>query len=99
MKALATEQEFILKSVFYQGLKQPLKQFGNLKFETIKDYDRFKIEMRKIESEIESSTKKEKDSAAKCNTVTQKSSDMEEVKDLLKQMNETIKSLEEQRDQ
>ena len=99
VKALAAEQESILKSVFYQGLKQPLKQFGNLKFETIKDYDRFKIEMRKIESEIESSTKKEKDSAAKCNTVTQKSSDMEEVKDLLKQMNEKIKSLEEQRDQ
>ena len=101
VKALEAKQESILKSVFYQGLKQPLKRFGNLKFETIKNYDRFKIEMRKIESELESSTKKEKDkeSAAKCNTVTQKSLDMEEVKDLLKQMSEKIKSLEEQRDQ
>ena len=32
-----------------------MKHFGNLKFETIKDYDRFKIEMRKIESELENS--------------------------------------------
>ena len=101
VKALDAKQESILKSVFYQGLRQPLKQFGNLKHETIRDYDRFKIEMRKIESELESSTKKEKEkeTPAKCNTVTQKSSDMEEVKNLLKQMNEKITALEEQRDQ
>lgn len=100
VRALEATQETILKSVFYQGLRQPLKQFGNLKFETIRDYDRFKIEMRKIESELESSTKKEKESAAKCSTITQKSSDMEEVKNLLKQMNEKINALEEQqRDQ
>ena len=101
VKALDPGQETILKSVFYQGLRQPLKQFGNLKFETIKDYDRFKIEMRKIVSELENSTKKEKDkeSSAKCNLVTQKSSDMDEVKDLLKQMNEKIKTLEEKQNQ
>ena len=101
VKALDPGQETILKLVFYQGLRQPLKQFGNLKFETIKDYDRFKIEMRKIESELENSTKKEKDkeSSAKCNLVTQKSSDMDEVKDLLKQMNEKIKTLEEKQNQ
>ena len=69
VKALDPEQETVLKSVFYQELRQPLKQFGNLKFETIKDYDRFKIEMLKKESELENSTKKEKDkeSSAKCN--------------------------------
>lgn len=101
VKALDAGQECILKSVFYQGLRQPLKQFGNLKYETIRDYDRFKIEMRKIESELESSTKKEneKESTTKCNTVTQRSSDMEEVKNLLKQMNEKINALEKQRDQ
>ena len=70
--ALDPGQETILKSVFYQGLRQPLKQFGNLKFETIKDYNRFKIEMQKIESELENSTKTEKDkeSSANCNLVT-----------------------------
>ena len=103
VKALDPGQEVILKSVFYQGLRQPLKQFGNLKFETIKDYDRFKIEMRKIESEMDSSTKKDKEkekkAAAKCNTVTIKPSDMDEVKELLKQMNDKIKKLEEDREQ
>lgn len=103
VKALSAGQEGILKSVFYQGLRQPLKQFGNLKFETVTDYDRFKIEMRKIESELESSTKKEKEkekeAAAKCNTVTYKSSDMDEVKDMLKKMNDKIKKLEEDKEQ
>ena len=101
VRALDAGQESILKSVFYQGLRQPLKQCGNLKYETIKDYDRFKIEMRKIESDLESSTKKEKEkeSAAKCSTITQKPSDIDEVKDLLKQMNEKIKVLEEKTDQ
>ena len=53
VKALTTTQECILKNVFYQGIKQLLKQCGNLKYETIKDFDRFKIEMRKIKSELE----------------------------------------------
>lgn len=47
VKALKPTQEEVLKSVFYQGLLQPLKQCGNLKYETIKNYDRFKVEMRK----------------------------------------------------
>ena len=96
VKALAATQECILKNVFYQGIKQPLKQCGNLKYETIKDYDRFKIEMRKIESELQSSSKKETENATKCQAVNQKPSEMEEVKDLLKKMNEKISALEEQ---
>lgn len=96
VKALKPTQEEILKSVFYQGLLQPLKQCGNLKYETIKDYDRFKVEMRKIESELEASTKKDKEKeSVKCNLINQKeSSDMKEVKDLLKEMNDRIKVLE-----
>lgn len=100
--ALTASQEDILKSVFYQGLKQPLKQFGNLKYETVKDYDRFKIEMRKIESELESASGKEpikaEDTKTKCNAMNQKqSSELHEVKELLKQMNDRIKSLEDQK--
>lgn len=97
VKALAATQECILKNVFYQGIKQPLKQCGNLKYETVKDYDRFKIEMRKIESELQSSSKKETETTTKCQAVNQKPSEMEEVKDLLKKMNEKINTLEEQR--
>lgn len=104
--ALKPSQGEILKSVFYQGLRQPLKQFGNLKYETVRDYDKFKIEMRKIESEMATTTptskesnSKEKDTSAKCNTMTQnQSAELQEMKKLLKEMNERIKSLEEQKD-
>ena len=99
VKALSTTQEAILKSVFYQGIKQPLKQCGNLKYETIADYDRFKIEMRKIESDLQETSKKETESTTNCQAVNQKPSEMQEVKELLKQMNEKINALEEQRDQ
>ena len=99
VKALQKTQESILKSVFYQGIKQPLKQCGNLKYETIADYDRFKIEMRKIENDLQATSKKENESSTKCQAVNQKPSEMQEVKDLLKKMNEKINALEEQRDQ
>lgn len=101
---LRQTQEEILKSVLYQGLKQPLKQFGCLKYETVKDYDKFKIEMRKIENEItlsavkETSTK-EKETGARCNATNQnQSSELKEMKELLKQMNEGIKSLAEKKE-
>ena len=71
----------------------------DLKYETIADYDRFKIEMRKIESDLQATSKKETESTIKCQAVNQKSSEMQEVKELLKQMNEKINALEEQRDQ
>lgn len=102
--ALNSTQEEILKSVFYQGLRQPLKQFGNLKYETVRDYDKFKIEMRKIESELAASTandtsSKEKETGVKCNAINQnQSSELKEMKELLKQMNERIKSLEEKKE-
>lgn len=53
LKALTPVQEKdALKCVLYQGMKQALKQLCNYKFETIDDYDKFKIECRKIESEM-----------------------------------------------
>ena len=36
---------------------QPLRQFDSFKFEAVNDNDKFKIEMRKIESKMESNTK------------------------------------------
>ena len=99
VKALQATQENILKSVFYQGIKQPLKQCGNLKYETTIDYDRFKIEMRKIESDLQASSKKETETSTKCQAVNQKPSEMQEVKDLLTKMNEKINALEEKQEQ
>lgn len=48
MGAMQALQEQILMSFIYQGLKQPLKQMANLKFETLKDYDLFNIEDRSL---------------------------------------------------
>lgn len=42
----------ILRSVFYQGLRPQIKQMANYKYDTIKNYDEFKIEIRKIENEL-----------------------------------------------
>ncbi len=44
----------ILKKVFYQGLTSDIKQLAFNKCDTIADYDRFKIEVRKIEADLTS---------------------------------------------
>ena len=98
VKAFSTTWEAILKFVFYQGIKQPLKQCRNLKYETIAEYDRFEIDMRKIESDLQATSKKETESTTNCQAVNQKPSEMQEVKEE-KQTNEKINALEEQRDQ
>ena len=70
-----------------------------MKFETCIDYDRFKIEMRKIESDLDASSQKEKETSTKCQAVNQKPSELQEVKDLLTKMNDKIKTLEEKQEQ
>ena len=42
----------ILKGVLYQGLRKDIKQVATYKYETITEYDKFKIELRKIEAEM-----------------------------------------------
>lgn len=68
LKVLVSTQEEILENVLYQGLRTNLKQASNYKYETVKDYDKFKIELRKIESNI--IEEKEKDNKAKCSAAT-----------------------------
>ena len=52
-----------------------------------------------MDSSKKKDKEKEKEAAAKCNTVTNKPSDMDAVKEILKQMNDKIKKLEEDREQ
>lgn len=89
----------ILKGVYYQGLRKDLKQLSAYKCDTIKDYDRFKIELRRIEAE-----QKESGVTKPCRPTTQPGpsmekeaqpqSEMKEVKDLLQQLNDRIRKLE-----
>lgn len=43
LKMIAPTHDEILRNVLYQGLQPQLKQLANFKYETIKDYDKFKI--------------------------------------------------------
>jgi hypothetical protein len=105
--ALRKNQDKVLMSVLYQGIRQPLKQMANYAFQTGRDYDRFKIEVRKHESELEISpnptptpTPRDKDKATtKCQAMHEAKSDTREIKDLLKVMNDRIKKLEEDKEQ
>lgn len=99
LRALVSTQEEILKNVLYQGLRTNLKQASNYKYETVKDYDKFKIELRKIENSI--NEEKEKDNKAKCSAATkiEQKSELGEVKELLQKMNARIEKLEKDKEQ
>ena len=91
----------ILKGVLFQGLQRNLKQLAAYKYDTIDDYDRFKIELRKLESEMKEEKCDEKSRPCRP-TVSQpvakekeQTSGLSEVKDLLKALNDRIKKLEE----
>lgn len=49
---LRRQVEEILKQVLYQGLKKDIKQMAVYQCNTISDYDRFKVKLRKIEAEL-----------------------------------------------
>ena len=91
----------ILKGVLYQGLCRDLKQLASYKCDTIADYDRFKIELRKMEAEMRE--EKGDDISKPCrpavpDTVVKEKmekSELSEVKELLKSLNDRIQYLEE----
>lgn len=49
-----------LKSVLYEGLIPEIKHQASYKNDMISDYDRFKIELRKIEAELNETAKETK---------------------------------------
>lgn len=94
LKMISPSNEEVLRAVFYQGLLPQLKQQAEYKFETVKDYDAFKIEMRKIESKMKVSENTTSHSATKVDK-----DDMGEVKDLLKQLHDRIDRLEQEKEE
>lgn len=94
LNALRRTDNEILKQVLYQGLRKDLKQMSVYQCHTVEDYDRFKMELRKIEAELDS----DRDSKPCKPVVPQEStekSELGEVKTLLVQLNERIQKLEE----
>lgn len=85
----------ILKKVFYQGLKPQIKHLAFSKCDLIEDYDKFKIEVRKIEADLALPLKEEKQKcSAAVNIDKKEKSEMAEVKELLQKLNERIDRLE-----
>lgn len=95
LKALSPGQEDILKNVLYEGLQPNLQQMASYKFDVVSDYDRFKVELRKMEASLQQ-RQNPSTTSAKCQVATQDSqkTDMMEVKNLLKKLNDRIDKLE-----
>lgn len=89
----------ILKQVLYQGLNIELKHVAQYKNDTIRDYDRFKIELRKLESEMKTpDTKTKPCHAAQSTAKENEKSEITELKEILKQLNEKIDQMQKERE-
>ena len=93
--------ETVLKNVFFQGLRSQLKTLSTYKHDSILDYDRFKIEVRRIEVDLQDSQKKQEGTHTvysainiEKKTTPDNKSEMKEVKELLQTINDRVKRLE-----
>ncbi|KAH3784571.1 hypothetical protein DPMN_162530 [Dreissena polymorpha] len=88
----------ILKRVLYKGLKKELKQMAGYKFDTVQDYDKFKMELRIIETEIKSPEPDHKKCHAAVkiekNTYEEILKKLSKTEELLMTLNERIDQLE-----
>lgn len=96
------EHDEILQKVFYQGLIPTIKQLAFSKCDIIKDYDRFKIEVRKIEADMvtpEKGQKQKCSAAVNIPTERKEKSELSEVKELLQKLNSRIDRLEQEKEE
>jgi hypothetical protein len=96
-----------LNVVLYSGMRQPLKQLCNYMYNTIDNYEDFKVECRKVEAEMlkDNDKKNKKDDKPQSQAMTKQQLDSAEsnqfsdMKNLLQEMNERIKKLEMEKEQ
>ena len=76
--------------MFWQGLKPSLKDIPGYLVDKIKNFDKLRVEMRKLEQHHMESN------GLPCNVVTEEksNSDMKEVKTMIRSLNNTVKQLE-----
>ena len=84
--------------MLYEGLKPNIRQMANYKYDTVKDYNQFKIELRKLESHIQEDETKEKKTRCQAANKVEESSELNQVKTLLEKMNERIEKLEKEKE-
>lgn len=95
--AIRRGDDLLLKQVFYQGLKLELKHIAHYKFDTEPDYDRFKIELRKMEADMKQSEAPRTKACHAAQTVEEKN-ELRELKDLVKQLNYKVDQIQKEKD-
>lgn len=92
----------MLRSMLWTGMRQDFKDISGYKFEMIKDFDKLRVELRKIEQyhEGQSDTKtiktESKDVLNPSESTCKKKTEMEEVKDMIKTMSTTVTNMKQQ---
>lgn len=89
----------MLHNMFWQGLKPSLKDISGYKFEQIKDFDKLRVEIRKIEQDHLHHDSKPKENKATGSVVSDEKSDNSEIKEMktmLQSLTNTVKDLEKQ---
>ena len=92
MKGLKRSDSEHLKQVLYQGLKRELRTMAVYQCNTISDYNRFNMELRKLESGLKEETVERKP----CKPIVQtepKKEEMSELSNLLRKLNDKIDKL------
>lgn len=101
--AIARGDEDILKQTMYEGLHPDLQVNAQYKYETIIEYDDFKVELRKLESTMKQRKTREQPAAQPAPQVQaaqrvdkdkEEKTEMNEFRDMLKQINEKIEQLQ-----
>lgn len=90
--ALKRTDSDILKRVLYQGLRKEIKQMSIYQFRTTMEYDKFKIELRQIEAEVNGDG--ERKPCAPVVPPQPEKTELGEMKSLLTQLNDKITKLE-----
>ena len=83
----------MLRNMFYQGLKPALKDICGYKFEQISDFDKLRVEIRKIEQDH----LKPEEKVTQCISSVQQTdekSDIKEMKSMIKSLTNTVEQLE-----
>lgn len=83
----------MLRNMFYQGLKPALKDICGYKFEQISDFDKLRVEIRKIEQDHLKPEEKVSHSVSSVQQTDEKS-DIKEMKSMIKSLTNTVEQLE-----
>lgn len=94
----AADTNEMLRSMFWTGMRQDLKDISGYKFETVKDFDKFRVEIRKLEQDHLKKTEKQGSSLAISKSATDKNeiekSDVQELKGMVKSLTHTVNKMD-----